>query len=242
MILGSGLHTPVKYYPDPLNLPELFAKSRFWADTAYNWVLQCKLNLAFCAICKVTTSKFTAKLLLLSHSENYIKLTFVVVSHKIFLVMLFCTHLPAPSAPLSYATDPSAVFLRATTSAMTNTHLRLLLLFGDFGTNVHYTYCNQTSLAVFQQRLPTAATQWRIWMTRYSFCMGRPTPASRDGSLRDSTQLSRFLWSHYVIAQTIIVLPCDLYLFLSFFSSPNLSGRRLNVYHTSTHGVALVRI
>ena len=26
------------------------------------------------------------------------------------------------------------------------------------------------------------------------------------------------------------------------FSSPNLSGRRLDVYHTCTHGVALVRI
>ena len=26
------------------------------------------------------------------------------------------------------------------------------------------------------------------------------------------------------------------------FSSPNLSGRSLNVYHTSTHGVALVQI
>ena len=32
------------------------------------------------------------------------------------------------------------------------------------------------------------------------------------------------------------------FLFSSFFiSSPNLSGRRLDVYHTSTHGVALVR-
>ena len=28
---------------------------------------------------------------------------------------------------------------------------------------------------------------------------------------------------------------------LSFFSSPNLSGRRLDVYHTSTHSVALVQ-
>jgi len=28
----------------------------------------------------------------------------------------------------------------------------------------------------------------------------------------------------------------------SFFSSPNLSGRTLDVYHTSAHGVALVRI
>ena len=27
-----------------------------------------------------------------------------------------------------------------------------------------------------------------------------------------------------------------------FYSSPNLSGRRLDVYHTSTHDVALVRI
>jgi len=34
------------------------------------------------------------------------------------------------------------------------------------------------------------------------------------------------------------------YLLLSifFFSSPNLSGRRLDIYHTLTHGVALVRI
>ena len=51
------------------------------------------------------------------------------------------------------------------------------------------------------------------------------------------------LWSPYVIGQTIIFLPL---LFLSsiyyLFSSPNLSGRRLDVYHTLTHGVALVRI
>jgi len=33
------------------------------------------------------------------------------------------------------------------------------------------------------------------------------------------------------------------FFFLSFFfSSPNLSGRRLDVCHPSTHGVALVRI
>ena len=32
------------------------------------------------------------------------------------------------------------------------------------------------------------------------------------------------------------------FLLSSFFSSPNLSRRRLDVYHTSTHGVALVRI
>ena len=43
----------------------------------------------------------------------------------------------------------------------------------------------------------------------------------------------------------IIFLPCSFFLLLSsssFLSSPNLSGRRSDVCHTSTHGVALVRI
>jgi len=34
----------------------------------------------------------------------------------------------------------------------------------------------------------------------------------------------------------------SIYLSIFFYSSPNLSGRRLDVYHTSTHGVALVRM
>ena len=38
------------------------------------------------------------------------------------------------------------------------------------------------------------------------------------------------------------VISFYLSIYLSFFSSPNLSGRRLAVYHTLTHGVALVRI
>jgi len=46
-----------------------------------------------------------------------------------------------------------------------------------------------------------------------------------------------YLWSPYGIGQTIIFSS-----FSFFYSSPNLSGRRLDVYHTSTHGVALVRI
>jgi len=71
------------------------------------------------------------------------------------------------------------------------------------------------------------------------------------------------LWSPYGIRQTIyifmlwfvMVALCNradhnifiLFLLLSsffflFFSLPNLSGRRLDVYHTLAHGVALVRI
>ena len=54
--------------------------------------------------------------------------------------------------------------------------------------------------------------------------------------------LDSFLWSPYVIGQTIIFLPCSFFLpsSSSFFSSPNLSSRRLDVYHTSAHGVVLV--
>ena len=48
------------------------------------------------------------------------------------------------------------------------------------------------------------------------------------------------LWLPYVIGQTIIFSSC--FFLLLFFSSPNLSGQRLDVYHTLAHGVALVRI
>ena len=52
-----------------------------------------------------------------------------------------------------------------------------------------------------------------------------------------------FLWSPYVIGQTLyIFMLWFVLLSSSFFSLPNLSRRRLDVCHTSTHGVALVRI
>ena len=40
------------------------------------------------------------------------------------------------------------------------------------------------------------------------------------------------IWSLYVIGQNIIFSSCGFFFF--FFSSPNLSGRRLDAYHTST--------
>ena len=48
------------------------------------------------------------------------------------------------------------------------------------------------------------------------------------------------LWSPYGIGQTFHPVVCSSSFF--FFSSPNLSHRRVDVCHTSTHGVALVRI
>ena len=57
--------------------------------------------------------------------------------------------------------------------------------------------------------------------------------------------LTVFLWPPYVIGGPLYFCPVvSFYLLLlsSFFSSPNLSGRRLDVYHTLAHGVALVRV
>ena len=43
---------------------------------------------------------------------------------------------------------------------------------------------------------------------------------------------------HYIFAMWFL----SSIFYLSIFSSPNLSGRRLDVYHTLTHGVDLVQI
>ena len=55
-------------------------------------------------------------------------------------------------------------------------------------------------------------------------------------------QFYSLLWRPNVIGQAIIFLPCGFFCLSFFFSSPNLSRPTLDVYHTSTHGVALVRI
>jgi len=54
-----------------------------------------------------------------------------------------------------------------------------------------------------------------------------------------SANAEHLLWPPCVADADIIFLPSGFFL---LFSSPNLSGRRLDVYHTSTHGVALVQI
>ena len=43
-----------------------------------------------------------------------------------------------------------------------------------------------------------------------------------------------FLWPHCVADADIIFLPCGFYLSIFFYSSLNLSGRRLDVYRTDT--------
>jgi len=56
------------------------------------------------------------------------------------------------------------------------------------------------------------------------------------------TTCHHYLWPPYVIGQAIYISILSFVLSSFFLSSPNLGRRRLDVYHTCTHGVALVRI
>jgi len=57
-----------------------------------------------------------------------------------------------------------------------------------------------------------------------------------------SNYFYHLLWPPCVADADIIFLSCFFLSSSSFFSSPNLSRHRLDVYQTSTHGVALARI
>jgi len=80
----------------------------------------------------------------------------------------------------------------------------------------------------------------------------QPPRSTRSSSLVTGSSIYIILvttnnWSFFMVA---LRNRADHYIFAlwflcsssSFFSSANLSGRRLHVYHTSTHGMALVRI
>ena len=58
----------------------------------------------------------------------------------------------------------------------------------------------------------------------------------------NSSLVAIYLWLSFVIGQTIYIFILFLLSSSFFISSANLSGWRLDVCHTSTHGVALVRI
>jgi len=82
-----------------------------------------------------------------------------------------------------------------------------------------------------------------IWFFGKSYAECLPFQHSLSSTIV-SWMLRELLWSPYVIGQTIIYLPCGFYLSSScfFIFSPNLSGRRVDVYHTSAPGVGLVWI
>jgi len=59
-------------------------------------------------------------------------------------------------------------------------------------------------------------------------------------TLVDISLLLYLLWPPCVADADIIFFSG--FFLLLLFSSPNLSGRRVDLYHTSTHGVSVVRI
>jgi len=68
------------------------------------------------------------------------------------------------------------------------------------------------------------------------------SPAYRYSDKRRQLYFGRVIMAAHSKEQAIILLPCGLfYLLLSIclYSSPNLSGRRLDVYHTSTQWCGL---
>ena len=86
--------------------------------------------------------------------------------------------------------------------------------------------------------LLTAEIRWRVWGTPANFNGFRVLAALLHVTLVMVALCNRA--DHYIFA---LLFLSYFFLLLSFFlSSPNLSGRGLDVYHTSTHGVALVRI
>jgi len=90
--------------------------------------------------------------------------------------------------------------------------------------------------------LPRRETHWNFLgcpklANRSQLLVGRTSPYCEDMGRHCC------LWSPCGIGQvTGHYIFALLFLLSFFFSSPNLSRRRLDVCHTSTHGVALVRI
>ena len=107
----------------------------------------------------------------------------------------------------------------------------------------HSSICNKKYTHLFRRlsegQSTIAYTSTKLAIHALKHKLRIHTPWSKNATLC-------YLWSPYVIGQTIIFSSCFFLLlsssFFFFISSPNLSGRGLDVYHTSAHGVALVRI
>jgi len=76
--------------------------------------------------------------------------------------------------------------------------------------------------------------QPEVYNVIYDILQGIVSTGFRSGEISDYDFIMaalRSICGHYIFV-----------LWFLLFSSPNLSRQRLDVYHTSTHGVALVRI
>jgi len=136
---------------------------------------------------------------------------------------------------------------------------------------VYFLHSTWPSATWLDSRTSIAASDWKKWCQRHNApCVNWPPTSGKiwgrflvrsvqasgiGTTLIDSKDKSGNYASRGGIFMVALCNRADHYIFalwflsffllsffLSFISSPNLSSRRLDVYHTSTHGVALVRI
>jgi len=76
----------------------------------------------------------------------------------------------------------------------------------------------------------------RLMANYFDHLLSLDTPTYTVAQIAKRFEPSTVLWAFHTIQPSSFVL----WFLLSFYSSPILSGRRLDVYHTSTHGVGLL--
>jgi len=94
---------------------------------------------------------------------------------------------------------------------------------------------------VFQQR-QNRSTNAIMEQPKHELSMGHKVKRLMEIEVDNSHLIMVALWNssdHYIFILWFLLLSS---FFLSFFSSPNLGRRRVDVYHTCTHDVAFVRI
>jgi len=101
----------------------------------------------------------------------------------------------------------------------------------------HIAFFSRFTTLIISHSLTVSLLDWRPPFSQIPLTSDFPPPSELSSG---RVSCAKWLWPPCVADADIIFLPCGFY--LCIFSSPNLSGRRLDIYHTSTHGVALVRI
>jgi len=119
--------------------------------------------------------------------------------------------------------------------------------FVDFGKIIAGKHCSY-SRQHYEQCMFAAVHKREA--TSFSVCVDTHVSTSESPLTLNHVQITKILVAVIIVAAlcnrgAIIFLPCSFFLssfYLVLFFSPNLSGHRLHVCHTSAHGVALVRI
>jgi len=139
-------------------------------------------------------------------------------------------------------------FSTSTSSAILAWHSQLMGDYDSMGPSLRLFGASEVLISpestAFYLTLADTRSLW-LWLQvgRNKPCMLAAMTISPLTGLFYYSTSRNFLWPSHVIGGPLYFCPVvSSFFLLSFFSSPNLSRCRLDVYHTSTHGVALVQI